>query len=124
MIKYNLDDRTEPLVPQRPKITIKDHKKNFITNPSIRLICPDSSDLGRRSKRFWTNAYTKLDLIHSEIGFKTLDITDWFAKLNSKRRIHECRFLQVDMCEYHSSINEIVLIKSLIFAKNGVGIST
>lgn len=36
MIKYKLDYRTKPLITQRLKMAIKDHKGNFINNPSVR----------------------------------------------------------------------------------------
>lgn len=45
MTKYRLDDRIEPLVTHRPNITIKDHIENVITNPTVRLSCPNSSDI-------------------------------------------------------------------------------
>lgn len=50
MIKYNLDDKTEPLAPHSPKITIKNHKDSFITNPTVRLICPSTSDIRKLNK--------------------------------------------------------------------------
>lgn len=73
-IKYNLDNRTEPLVPERPKITIKDHKENFIANLSVRLFCPNSSDLGNLSKNILGKYIQSIkDLIHLGIWFKKLD---------------------------------------------------
>ncbi|CAI9730344.1 Hypothetical predicted protein [Octopus vulgaris] len=50
MSKLDLLDRTEPIKPQVPKITIKDHKKDFPDSVGVRLICPTKSDIGRLSK--------------------------------------------------------------------------
>lgn len=50
IIKYNLDGLTEPLTVHRSKITIKDYKDNFISNPTLRLICPSTSDIGKLKK--------------------------------------------------------------------------
>lgn len=44
MENYNIDDKTELLIPSRPQITVKDHKKNFQINTKVRLICPNKSD--------------------------------------------------------------------------------
>lgn len=49
--------------------------------------------------------------------FKILDTIEWFTKINYK---HECRFLQVDICDYYSSINKVVLNIALFFSKNKV----
>lgn len=51
MDKLNISDRTESSEPRRPRITIKNHKVNIITDPSVRLICPNSSDLRRLIKK-------------------------------------------------------------------------
>lgn len=50
MAKYNLHDVSEPIVPYCPKISLRDHKENNITNPTVKLICPNSSDISRLSK--------------------------------------------------------------------------
>lgn len=107
--------------PQRPKIMMKDHKEHFITNPTARLICPNSPDEDRCSKTILEKYVHKTkEIIHLDIWFKIWDTIDWFTNLNCK---HECRFLYVDICEYSSSIKEIVLNKVLIFANNRVDIS-
>lgn len=52
-----------------------------------------------------------------KIQFKTIDTIDWFTRLQSKP---VCRFVQIDICNYYSSVTEIVLNKILMFARNTV----
>lgn len=44
---YNIQDKTEPFVPVRPRITLKDYKENFLTDPKVGLICPAKSVVSR-----------------------------------------------------------------------------
>lgn len=68
MEKLDLSDRTEPFVPKHLRITLKDHKLNFITNPTVRLIFPNSSDLGKVSKNILGKIYNKIEGV-SEFRF-------------------------------------------------------
>ena len=45
----NLSDRIERLAQTPAYITLKDHKENFRSNPSCRLINPSKTELGRIS---------------------------------------------------------------------------
>eukprot|EP00106_Octopus_bimaculoides_P006615 XP_014774057.1 PREDICTED: uncharacterized protein LOC106871849 [Octopus bimaculoides] len=47
MEKYEIDNKMEPYVPMHPRVTLKDHKDNFYSDPKVRLICPSKSDLGK-----------------------------------------------------------------------------
>ena len=49
--KLNIDHKINSIAKQPAFITIKDHKANFKTNPSYRLINPAKSDIGKISKR-------------------------------------------------------------------------
>ena len=48
--KLKLADRIEYLPQSSVYIILKDHKENFISNPSCRLINPSKSELGKISK--------------------------------------------------------------------------
>ena len=48
--KLKFADRIEYLPQSSAYITLKDHKENFISNPSCRLINPLKSELGKISK--------------------------------------------------------------------------
>lgn len=41
-----MEDSIEPLESSGPRISLKDHKKNFHENPFVKLICPTKSDIG------------------------------------------------------------------------------
>lgn len=48
--KLKLLDRMEPYAPKTPHFTFKDHKANFESKLTVRLICPTKPDLGRINK--------------------------------------------------------------------------
>ena len=48
--KLNIDHEINSITEQPAFITIKDHKPNFITNPTYRLINPSISEIGKISK--------------------------------------------------------------------------
>lgn len=48
--RLGLLDRAQPYSPKSSHFLLKNHKQYFLSNPSIRLICPAKSDLSRISK--------------------------------------------------------------------------
>ena len=48
--QLNIQDRISPMAENRAFITLKDHKENFATNPSCRLINPAKTEMGKVSK--------------------------------------------------------------------------
>ena len=52
-IVNNLDipERTEPFEPKPPFFSVKDHKPEYLSRPTIRLISPSKSDIGKISKK-------------------------------------------------------------------------
>ena len=58
--KLELDDRVEISASRDSFITLKDHKPDFINNPTCRLINPSKSEIGIISKNI-------LDCINKEI---------------------------------------------------------
>ena len=49
--ELQLDGRMEKMQTSEAYITVKDHKENFNTNPTFRLINPSKTDVGRVSKQ-------------------------------------------------------------------------
>ena len=49
--ELDLDDRIEAIAERESFITLKDHKPNFSTTPTCRLINPTKSELGKVSKQ-------------------------------------------------------------------------
>lgn len=77
----DLRDGRESFEPRRPRVTLKYDKSNFITNPSVRHICLNSSDLGRISKRILNKCMGKFrDIIELQMWFKTRVAIDWFRR--------------------------------------------
>ena len=122
-IATNLDlsDTIEKLAPTPAYITLKDHKENFRSNPSCRLINPSKTELGRISKII-------LDRINKELLSKlnynqwknTDNVINWFKNITDK--IH-CKFIQLDIKEFYPSITEETLNKALDFAATFTNIS-
>ena len=77
-------------------IALKDHKENFINNPTVRLLNPAKNEVGRISKII-------LSQINNELKNKllvnqwqsTLNVTDWFKKIKQDKRLY--KFLIFDM---------------------------
>ena len=47
----DISERTEPFEPKPPFFSVKDHKPEFQNRPTIRLISPSKSDIGKISKK-------------------------------------------------------------------------
>ena len=58
--KLNIDRKINSITEQPAFITIKDHKPNFTTNPTYRLINPSKSELGKIIKHILDNINTQL----------------------------------------------------------------
>ena len=112
----NLSDRIERLAQTPAYITLKDHKENFQSNPSCRLINQSKAELGRISKII-------LDRINNELLSKlnynqwknTDNVINWFKNITDKKH---CKCIQLDIKEFYPSITEETLNKALDFAGN------
>ena len=102
-------------------ITLKDHKENFLNNPTTRLINPAKNELGRISKVI-------LEKVNKEIKLKmnlnqwnsTADVIDWFVNIRDKKK-H--KFIMFDVKDFYPSINEELLHNALQFAYNFIRIN-
>ena len=60
----NLDkeilDRMDIITKNTYFITLKDHKENFLNNPTVRLMHPEKNELGRISKAILHNINKRL----------------------------------------------------------------
>ena len=111
----NIANCIEPM-PETPAfISLKDHKKNFNSNPQCRLINPAKSNLGKVSK-------TILDRINNNIRTQTRsnqwrntdDTIQWFKAINNKDKY---TFLNFDIAEFYPSISEHLLDDAISWAK-------
>ena len=102
-------------------ITLKDHKPNYINEPTFRLINPSKQELGKVSKQ-------KLEKIVKVVQEKTglklwknnTSVITWFESLQNKERL---KFIQFDICEFYPSISNQLLDKAIEFAENFIDIS-
>ena len=105
----------EVFAEKKAYITLKDHKPNFRTKPSCRLINPAKSEIGLISKQI-------LEAINSRIRAatnlqqwrNTQSVIDCFVQLPSKENMH---FTQFDIVDFYPSIKEDLLKKAIQFAK-------
>ena len=104
----------EPFKPKTPRVTLKDHKQDFNDKPTVRLINPSKTDLGKTSKNILDRILPKLK---SQIRLKqwrnTDNVKNWFKAIEDK---NSTNFIQLDIVSYYPSITFGLLNKSLIFA--------
>ena len=112
--KIELEDRIEVSASRDSFITLKDHKPDFINNPTCRLINPSKSEIGIISKNI-------LDRINKEIiqttkvnlWKSTNNTIEWFKAIQQKEK-HA--FITFDVCDFYPSISEDLLLKALDYA--------
>ena len=99
---YGIADRTEPFRPRGIRISLKDHKGDFETRPSVRLIVPSKSDLGIMSKVILDRILPKLREKIRLVQWRNTDsVVDWFRRLGNKANT---KFIQFDIDRYYPSI--------------------
>ena len=102
-------------------ITMKDHKEDFRTNPTCRLINPAKSELGKISKNILEEINTKL---RSTLGLNqwksTKSVIEWFSNIESRKN---SAFIQLDIKDFYPSITEKILDNAIELAKESTTIS-
>ena len=85
-------------------VTLKDHKDNFVNNPTTRLINPAKNELGRISKIVLENANKQLRTsIELNQWKSTSNVIEWFASIKEKSN-H--KFMVFHVKYYYPSITE------------------
>ena len=119
--KLEIDDRVYTTTEREAFLTIKDHKPNFVNNPTFRLINPTKQELGKVSKQ---KLETIVKVVQKDSGLKlwknTSAVITWFKSLPNKEQL---RFIQFDICEFYPSISERLLDKAIKFAEKYVAIN-
>ena len=117
-----ISDRTEPFSPRTPFFSVKDHKPNFINNPSIRLISPTKSDVGIISKKTLDRIIPNLTKrSRLPLWINTTQVIEWFKSIPSKRS--SC-FISFDIDSYYPSITKSILDEAITFAQTVTPITT
>ena len=123
VIAYGLDlaNRMEVYAKKEPFVTLKDHKPNFISKPTCRLIVPSKPEMGVVSQQILADINTRL---REETKFNqwknTNSVIEWFKNLPDKK---QKTFIQFDIENFYPSITEDTLIKAFDWAKSLVDIS-
>ena len=114
--KLDLDDRINLTAKREAFITLKDHKPNFVNNPTCRLINPVKSEIGKISKeildRINTNIVNKLRLNQWKNAKAVLS---WFNSIENKETYS---FIAFDVVDFYPSISIDLLNAALEFASN------
>ena len=119
--KLKIQDRATQLARKQAFITLKDHKENFENIPKCRLINPAKSDLGRVSKQILENINAEIKTTQTAQQWRNSNnVIEWFNQLENKEL---CTFTQFDIVDFYPSITEVLLTKSLDYAKQFVQIS-
>ena len=114
VLKNKIKGKIPKLTEQQSYITLKDHKPNFPSKISCRLINPAKTYIGKPAKR-------NLDKINNEIRLKsnlnqwknTYEVLNWFKKLNNKPN---SKFIKFDIVAFYPSISAEILENALSFA--------
>ena len=110
--KIELADRIEVSASRDSFNTLKDHKPDFINNPTCRLINPSKSEIGVIIKNI-------LDRINKELiqatkvnlWKSTNNTMEWFKAIPEKEK-HA--FITFDVCDFYPSISEDLLLNALV----------
>ena len=102
-------------------ITLKDHKPNFRSHPSCRLINPRKTEIGKISKYILDKInHTIREATRVNSWRSTKQVLDWF---NSIKRTRNSRFIQFDIVEFYPSITTDLLNRALDFAAKYIDIT-
>ena len=106
--KLHLDDRINITAKREAFITFKDHKPNFVKNPTCRLINPAKAEVGKISKQL-------LDRINLELNEwkNTKAALSWFNNIQHKDMYS---FIAFNVMEFYPSISIELLSEALQFA--------
>ena len=117
----DLADRMEVYAEKKAFITLKDHKENFRSRPSCRLINPAKSEVGIVSKQIIEKVNDRVRGVTQLQQWKnTYSVIDWFSNLPDREGK---TFIKFDIVEFYPSISEDLLKKAMIYAKSIVDIT-
>ena len=117
----DLSDRIHVLAPKPAYVTLKDHKENFRTNPSCRLINPTKSEIGIIAKKLLDRINTDILRATKVNQWKnTTTVIDWFRRIQPRRNT---TFLTFDVVSFYPSISKKLLSNAISFAKRHTSIT-
>ena len=106
---------------QEANIKLKDHKENFNTNPTTRLINPSKPETGKISKKILSRIIYELRLKTKYKSWKNSDsVINWFKKIQNKGK---STFIAFDIKDFYNSISEELFSDALKWAESKTDIS-
>ena len=110
----NLGKRMHVQTTPEAFITLKDHKNEFMSRPSFRLINPAKSDVGKVGKQLIEDIIRPLrEKLEVQQWRSTNEVINWFKGIKDGKSKVFCKF---DIKSYYPSITKDLLKKSLDFA--------
>ena len=120
-VELDLDDRIFSTTPIDSYVTLKDHKADFRTNPSVRLINPRKPELGKIAMKILDSTVREIRHVSRLKQFtNTQEVINWFNGLKNKNRLN---FIVFDVENFYPSITPELLNKALCWAGNFVNLS-
>ena len=111
-----LDERMECYSEQSAFIELTDHKANFKNNTKCRVINPSKSEVGLVSNYYLSSI---ISMVAEKSGVNQwgniLAVIKWFENLQNKQKR---RFIKFDIADFHPSITEHLLERSIKYAKS------
>ena len=102
-------------------ITLKDHKSDFTTKPTVRLINSAKPELGQIAMQFLDRMVKE---IRGKSGLKqhtnTREVINWFNSLENKQNL---KFIIFDIDSFYPSITPELLDRALDWAEGHISIS-
>ncbi|PIK43238.1 hypothetical protein BSL78_19929 [Apostichopus japonicus] len=113
--ELDISDRIGKSVETPAYITLKDHKDDFTSRPTCRLINPSKSEMGRVSKHMLDRINTSLrKRLQVNQWRSTPAVLEWFSALKDKAHL---TFMIFDIVDFYPSITKELLSKSLTWAR-------
>ena len=112
--ELGVSDRVRALPLKPAFVTLKDHKPNFNTNPTCRLLNPTKSEVGIISKQILDKVNNNIRIATSLVQWTNTDqVIAWFKTLQRGKQ----QFLKFDVKDFYPSISKELFGKALSFAK-------
>ena len=111
----DIAERVEIYAEKDAFITLKDHKEDFRTRPSCRLINPAKSEIGIISKQMVEDINSRVRAATKPQQWRdTQAVINWFKNLPEREKLS---FIKFDIVEFYPSISEELLRKTITFAR-------
>ena len=112
--KKDVLDRIKINGEEESYITLKDHKPNFLHNPTTRLINPAKNEIGRISKIIVSKINQNLrKALKLNQWDNTTTVINWFKNIQDKNKY---KFMIFDIKDFYPSISKKLLDNALKFA--------